>query len=304
MTADATTNDEVSRLTRHQTWNIGCLIMAFSCVVAFLTLIVGTGAVVIKSVGGDTSLAPFPLGVFFLGMGLISLAATHWIFELWGRKYGLWTGCGIALGGVVIAIFGCLESSPALILLANVFLGAGAGISMYVRFAAVEVVPPEYSSRAVSWVLCGGCLAAFAGPEAAQATRGVFGDDHLTYLGVFVVAAGFVVAQAIFVGLVTFQSSEPGKKAEEKQEAAVENSAAPNGSQEKIHKEDTCLVVEDGKPENYTQEGGGDVEQPKTTPPRPNQDSIMSTPDQLVQIIRHPNFYIPMILSALAWAIM
>jgi hypothetical protein len=43
-------------------WNVSCLILAFSCVVATLTLVVGTGAVVVKSIGGSNALAPFALG--------------------------------------------------------------------------------------------------------------------------------------------------------------------------------------------------------------------------------------------------
>jgi hypothetical protein len=43
-------------------WNVSCLVLAFSCVVATLTLVVGTGAVVVKSIGGSNSLAPFALG--------------------------------------------------------------------------------------------------------------------------------------------------------------------------------------------------------------------------------------------------
>jgi hypothetical protein len=43
-------------------WNVACLILAFSCVVATLTMVVGTGAVVVKSIGGSNALAPFALG--------------------------------------------------------------------------------------------------------------------------------------------------------------------------------------------------------------------------------------------------
>lgn len=43
-------------------WNLVCLVLAFSCVVSTLTLVVGTGAVVVKSIGGSNALAPFALG--------------------------------------------------------------------------------------------------------------------------------------------------------------------------------------------------------------------------------------------------
>ena len=62
-------------------------------------------------------------------------------------------------------------------LVANLFLGAGAGMGLYLRFAAIEVLPPSYSAKAITWTLCGGCLAAFAGPESGGAVKGLFGDE-------------------------------------------------------------------------------------------------------------------------------
>jgi MFS family permease len=191
-------------LSKKELWDITFLVLAFSCVVATLTLVVGTGAVVILSVGGSPSLAPFALAVVFMGMSFVSLTATHWIFILWGRKIGFWVGCATGIVGVLLGCLGLVQSSPAIVLVAQTFMGGGLGMGMYLRYSAVEVVPPDFSSRAVTWVLAGGCLAAFIGPETAQATKGVFGDDNLTYIGTFLVAGCFFILQAICVALVGF----------------------------------------------------------------------------------------------------
>jgi MFS family permease len=95
---------------------------------------------------------------------------------------------------------------------------------MYLRFAAVEVVPQAYASKAITWTLCGGCMAAFVGPEVAASITGVFGDGNRTYLGVFIATASFAALQALFVGLVRFEKSSDESRSEnpEKTEAAGE----------------------------------------------------------------------------------
>jgi len=193
-------------LNKKELWDITFLVLAFSCVVATLTLIVGSGAMAILSVGGSQTVAPFSVAVVFIGMSFISLTATHWIFERWGRKIGFWVGCVLGLIGVLVGCWGLLKSSAAIVLVAQTIMGSGLGIGMYLRFSSVEVVRAEFSSRAVAWVLGGGCLAAFIGPETSQAAIGVFGDGNLTYLGPFVVAGGFMILQAACVGAVGFPS--------------------------------------------------------------------------------------------------
>jgi MFS family permease len=211
---DATTSpsslgkDSINRsLTKAEQWNIACLVMAYACVVASLAVVVGTGPLIVKSVGGSSSLAPFALGAFFLGMSLISLTCTHWIFAAWGRRYGFLTGISFSLFGVVLGCISIVIQSPALVIITNIFVGAGSGVSMYLRFAAIEVVPPHYQARAVAWVLSGGCLAAFVGPESAQAAK--FMVPEYEYLGLFIVAGIFFVAQAICIRLTEFPSSKP-----------------------------------------------------------------------------------------------
>jgi MFS family permease len=204
--------------------NVIFLVLGFSCVVAELTLIVGTGALVIQSVGGGADIAPMSLACFFLGMSLVSLTLTHWFFDKHGRKMGFWSGSCMTMVGVTVGVVGLLISSPIVVLVSNLILGAGTGIGMYLRFAAVEVVPQAYASKAITWTLCGGCMAAFVGPEVAASITGVFGDGNRTYLGVFIATASFAALQALFVGLVRFEKSSDESRSEnpEKTEAAGE----------------------------------------------------------------------------------
>lgn len=262
-------------LTRKESFNIFFLVLAFSCVVACLTMIIGTAALVVKSVGGSDALSSAPLGLLFLGMSLISLSSTHWIFRLWGRKIGFWYGIVVALIGIALACVGCSKSSIPLVLSAYLFVGAGLGMGMYLRFAALEVVPTEFSAKAVSWVLAGGCIAAFAGPEAAQATKGMFGSGNMEYMGVFVTAGCFYVAQAIFVGLVRFPREQAGKS-----------------TTNRLPRMETIPEV------------SSDVNEVSTDEDDASNDRKETAPKSFCSLLNQPDFIFPLLVAIFSWAIM
>lgn len=266
-------------LTKTEQWDISFLVLAFSCVVASVTLVVGTGPMVILSVGGSNSLAPFSLAAIFMGMSIVSLTATHWIFALWGRRIGFWVGCGLGLVGSLVACWGLLESSPAIILFAQFLTGAGMGIGMYLRYSAVEVVSSTFSSRAVSWVLGGGCLAAFVGPELSHWTKGMLGDENLTYVVPFLTAASFFILQAFCVGLVGFPSPKQQDDDSRTQEESPVNDA------------------------------DDDIETKVSTPISDSEGTLVknSTPTTTVSlsvILCQQCFLLPLGVATLSWAIM
>lgn len=257
-------------LKKKEKWDVFFLVLAFSCVVVNLTMIIGTGAVVIISVGGSNSLSPFALAVFTMGQALVSLTLTHWMFPRWGRKIGLWIGCFISFVGALLGSFGLSVSSPGLVLIAEAFFGAGSGIGLYLRYSAMEVVRQEYASRAVTWVLAGGCLAAFVGPEISLATQGLFGDENWTYIGTFIVAGCFSVLQAMFLSLVGFPTSSGTVSIQSKQ----------------INRLDAERVCEDNA-----------LESQEST-------STQSDTIHLSSVICQSSFLLPLGAAALTWVIM
>lgn len=212
---------EKKGLSFEEKYNLSFLVLAYASVVSITTLVVGTSAVVVLSVGGSTRLAPVALAMFFSGSAFISLITAP-MFHWGGRKVGFLIGILIGIVGAGIGALGIWQSSPALILVSSFPLGAANGIGMYLRFAAVEVVPPTAKAFAVTLVLSGGCIAAFAGPESAQATRDIFGDD-LTYLGVFMMITIFNCLNAIFVSAVQYPKPATTTPAKDTGDAAANN---------------------------------------------------------------------------------
>lgn len=200
----------LDNLTRTHVWNLSFCFLAWACTVCNVTLVVGTSAVVLLSIGGDSNLTTFPLGAFFLGASCASLLLTPWIYVRLGRKVSFLLGVGISLVGSGIGSLSITERSVALNLIANFCFGAATGIGFFLRFVAVEVVPKPYAAKAVTLVVAGGCLAAFAGPESAAATDDLF-EEHL-YLGVFLMTALFNAANLFFTSMVGFPPVSPPSK--------------------------------------------------------------------------------------------
>lgn len=193
---------ESDTLTRTHVWNLAFCFLAWACTVCNITLVVGTSAVALLSIGGDPNFTTFPLGAFFLGASCASLFLTNWIFTKFGRKQAFLLGISLSLVGSGTGALSIKERSVFLLVVATFFFGVATGIGFFIRYVTVEVVPKSYATKAVALVIAGGCLAAFAGPESSYATYDLF-DDHL-YLGVFFMTALYNTANAFFTSMVCF----------------------------------------------------------------------------------------------------
>jgi hypothetical protein len=168
--------------------------------------VIGTSNNVLLSIGGDTSIASVPFGAFFLGTALVSCGISGPLFRRAGRRVGFLVGILFGLLGSVLGILSLFLELSWLNIISTFVFGTANGIGYHLRFAVIENVPISWEARAVTFVVSGGVIASFAGPEAGQATGGLFGsnDKNLYYIGVFVVSGIFCVANIVFIALVRF----------------------------------------------------------------------------------------------------
>ena len=79
----------------------------------------------------------------------------------------------------------------------SVVIGVSGAFSQYYRFAAVDLAPAEYLSRAVSLVLAGGIVGAIVGPESAKLTKDAVGSAYVgAYLWMALVGLAALVCSA------------------------------------------------------------------------------------------------------------
>ena len=189
------------------------------------------------------------MATFFLGAALVSLTVTPWHFQRLGRTWGFLTGVGVGLIGTTLGCLAVSMHSPPLLIVATAAFGAAMGIGFYLRFAAVELIPPHWADKAVTLVVSGGCIAAFAGPESAEATRGIFGDDYM-YMGVFLMTGVFNALNGVFTSLIYFPSKEEKSKehtaTEELQEEipGVEDTGSGKQQQQQIHRSQIFSILQ------------------------------------------------------------
>jgi len=127
-----------------------------------------------------------------VGSALVMVPASL-LMQRWGRRRGfvLGTACGVGagvLGGLSLAMH-----HFALFVLANGLVGAWQAFAQYHRFAAAESAPAGQQSRAISWVMVGGVVAALAGPALARAAQGLGEVWGPLYLPAFVTVATLAV---------------------------------------------------------------------------------------------------------------
>jgi predicted MFS family arabinose efflux permease len=88
-----------------------------------------------------------------------------------GRRHGFRVGSVFGMTGATVVGYGLHSADFVMMCLGGLILGyAVACLHMY-RFAAVELVPPAYRARAISWVTAGGVVAGVIGPSLVRLTH-------------------------------------------------------------------------------------------------------------------------------------
>ncbi len=77
----------------------------------------------------------------------------------------------IGASGAAIATWSILHQAFWGFVAASAIMGMHNGFGNYYRFAAADAAPPHHKGRAISFILAGGVVAAFIGPNLANISR-------------------------------------------------------------------------------------------------------------------------------------
>ena len=111
----------------------------------------------------EKSQATAPLALFQIA-GMLATFPASFLMQRFGRRWGFILGVLIGILGTGIGIYGISQKSILLFCIATFLIGFYSGFSGFYRFAAADSVRESYRSRAISWVMAGGVLAALIGP--------------------------------------------------------------------------------------------------------------------------------------------
>jgi MFS family permease len=111
-----------------------------------------------------------------------------------GRRAGFRLGAAVGVAGALLGAWATQLHSFALLCVGTFVLGIAAAFAQYYRFAAAEVAPDAFRSRAVSWVLSGGIIGAILGPEGSRFTKGLTAEPFVGSFLSLAVLAGLAFA--------------------------------------------------------------------------------------------------------------
>lgn len=149
------------------------LVLLALCQGAFLT-----NNVVFIAINGLVGLSLAPLGWmatlpvtgYVVGSALATGVVARTQYQ-WGRKRSFQLGLLVAIGAAALCAYAAATRNFWLLVAATVIAGYyNANAALY-RFAGPELVAAEFKEKAISLVLAGGIIGAFAGPNLANATR-------------------------------------------------------------------------------------------------------------------------------------
>jgi MFS family permease len=137
-----------------------------------------TASVMVMTISGlvglklasDKSLATLPIAMMMVAAAATMIPASM-MMQRFGRKAGFLLGTSLGCLAGLTAAGAIWLGNFWLFVLANMLVGGYQGFAQYYRFAAADVASANFKSRAISWVIAGGVVAALAGPNIARVTQ-------------------------------------------------------------------------------------------------------------------------------------
>jgi len=163
------------------------------------SLLITASALVCYTLADDKSLATLPLSLQFLGLMMTSIPASM-VMGCWGRKAGFMLGSLFGIAGGLVSVAAIINHQFWWFAAGSFLIGVFNGFGTYYRFAAVDVVDHDSRPKAISYVMAGGVIAAFVGPNLANFGRDMFTNEQ--FAGGFVFVTVFYLLVFFILGFI------------------------------------------------------------------------------------------------------
>ncbi len=177
-----------------------------------MSLVTTTTALAATTIAADPALVTLPMALQYLAT-MVATSPASFLMRRLGRRGGFTIGAGIMAAGGLVSAYALLVRSFPLYCAGALLIGSFNAFAMYYRFTAAEAAGEGARGRAISYVLAGGVVAAFCGPELA-----IWAKDLLLpviFAGSFVALAGLALASAVVIRFLEV----PGLTAAERRES-------------------------------------------------------------------------------------
>jgi MFS family permease len=127
-------------------------------------------ALIGRRLAPDAALSTLPLALVPVATTLMTIPAAQFMRRR-GRRPGFALAALIGIAGAAVAASAVWLGHFWLLCVGGFLIGSVNGFATYYRFAAGEVAPPEFRTRAISLVMAGGVVAAVLGSTLATQTK-------------------------------------------------------------------------------------------------------------------------------------
>ncbi len=147
---------------------------------------------------GYAWLATLPISMIVFG----SMTTAPWLspfMQRYGRRRGFFLGAVAATIGAGLSALGLYYGSFPLLLAGSYLTGIYMSAQGFYRFAVSDTASPEFLPKAISYVMAGGLLSAFVGPQLNKLVQDSF---VVPFVGSYLAVMGLnLVGMFLFLGL-------------------------------------------------------------------------------------------------------
>lgn len=152
---------------------VGLLFLCEALTRSSAIIVLTTMALVGRRLAPDAALSTLPLALVPVATTLTTIPAAQFMRRR-GRRPGFALAALIGIAGAAVAAVAVWTQQFVLLCMGGLLIGSVNGFATYYRFAAGEVAPPEFRTRAISLVMAGGVVAAVLGSTLATQTKDLF----------------------------------------------------------------------------------------------------------------------------------
>ncbi len=156
-------------------FNVALLSMCQAFMFVANSVFIASAALVGAALADDIMHATIPVSLVFVFAMLFAIPASA-LMKLVGRRAGFQIGSATGCVGAVVCAHAVMQQSFIQFCIGISLLGIHNAFGNFYRFAAADVSTESYKSRAISYVLAGSVIAAFIGPNMANATKSLVED--------------------------------------------------------------------------------------------------------------------------------
>ncbi len=163
----------------------------------------------------DKSLATVPMALQFVAAMITTIPASLFMGR-YGRRIGFSVGQTFGACGALLATYAIYTQSFWLFATASLLLGIHVAFWQYFRFAAADSASPDFKAKAISYVLAGGVISSFLGPQLAK-----FGEkllEPILFAGIYILIAGLCIFTLFLIQAIRIPSPKS---------AGINNSGRP-----------------------------------------------------------------------------